>query len=48
MLLSIIYLSVYRVAQKERNTYDQSFQENEGQSERVVCIIACKILFPAR
>ena len=35
------------VAQKERNTFDQLFQENEGQNENVVCI-AYKILFPAR
>ena len=30
---------MYRVAQKECNTYGQSFQENEGQNENVVCII---------
>ena len=39
---------LYRVAQKECNTYDQWFQENEGQKENVVCIIAYQILFPAR
>ena len=38
----------YRVAQKDCNTYDQYFQENEGQNEKVVCIIAYNILFPAR
>ena len=27
---------------------DQYFQENEGQNENVVCIIAYKILFPIR
>ena len=32
----------YRVAQKERNTYDQLFQENEGQYKQVACIIAYK------
>ena len=39
---------LYRVAQKERNTYHQLFQENEGQNNQVVCIIAYKILFPVR
>ena len=30
------------------NTYDQLFQENEGQNNQVVCNIAYKIRFPAR
>ena len=43
------YLAAYyRVAQKERNTYDQLFQENEGQNKQVVCIIAYKILFSSK
>ena len=36
------------VAQKERNSYDQWFQENEGQNNQAVSIFAYKILFPAR
>ena len=40
--------SQYRVAQKECNTYDQWFQENEGQNKQAVTIIAYKILFPTR
>ena len=39
---------LYRVAQKECNTYDQWFQENEGQNKQAVSIIAYKILFPTR
>ena len=42
------YACTHRVAQKECNTYDQWFQENEGQNKQVVCIIGYKILFPAR
>ena len=42
------FFVLYRVAQKECNTYDQYFQENEGQNEQVVCITAYKILFPVR
>ena len=33
---------------EELNTYDQWFQENEGQNENVMCIIAYETLFPAR
>ena len=40
--------SLYRVAQKERNTYDQRFKENKGQNKQAVSIITYKILFPAR
>ena len=39
---------IYRVAQKECNTYDQWFEENEGQNKQAVSIIAYKVLFPAR
>ena len=38
----------YRMAQKECNTYDQYFQENEGENDKVVCIDAYRILFPAK
>ena len=31
-------VALYREAQKERNTYDQWLQENEGQNYQVVCI----------
>ena len=33
------------MAKKECNTYDQWFQQNEGQNKLVVSIIAYKILF---
>ena len=36
------------MAQKWCNTYDQWFQENEGQNKHAVSIIAYKILFPTR
>ena len=39
---------ISRVAQKECNTYDQYFQENEGQNEKVVYINACRSLFQAK
>ena len=42
-------ISIYRVAQKERNSYDQLFQEYEGQNKQVVqvvCIFAYTILTP--
>ena len=39
---SFIVCILYRVAQKECNTYDQKFQENKGQNEKVVCIIVYK------
>ena len=47
-ILSLYYCSLYRVAQKECSTFDQSFQENEGQNEKFLCIIAYKILFLVR
>ena len=34
----LVYI-IYRVAQKECNTYDQWFQENEGQNKQAVSII---------
>ena len=42
------YFFIYRVAQKECNTYDQWFQENEGENEKVVCIDAYIIFFQAK
>ena len=39
---------LYRVAQKEHNTYDQLFQRKEGQNKQVVCIIAYKMLFSSK
>ena len=36
----------YREAQKEYNTCDQWFQENEGQNKQAVSIIAYDIIFP--
>ena len=39
---------LYRVAQKECNTYDQEFQENEGENEKVVCIDAYRFYFPSK
>ena len=42
-------LPVYRVAQKECNTYDQWFQENVEQNKKqAVSIIAYTIIFPTR
>ena len=32
----------------KRNTYDHQFQENEGENEKGVRIIAFRILFPAK
>ena len=48
MYTCIIYMIYTGWAQIECNTYDQQFQENEGQNEKVVCIIVYKILSPAR
>ena len=45
--LNTVWL-IYMVAQKECNTYDQQFQENDGQSENVACIIVYKNLLAAR
>ena len=46
--LTNVYVNNYRVAQKECNTYDQWFQENEGQNTQAGSIIAYKIIFPTR
>ena len=43
--IGILILSLYRVAQKECSTFDQSFQENKGQNEKIVCVIAYEIHF---
>ena len=40
-----LHVHVYRVAQKECNTYDQWFQQNEGQNKQAVSVIAYKTLF---
>ena len=37
-----IFVCLYRAAQKKCNTYDQWFQENDGQNKQAVSIIAFK------
>ena len=43
-----IYMYIQCGSERMQHLYDQSLQENEGQNEKVVCIIAYNIIFPAR